>query len=109
MALLAVTPTVSREAWSSAYVVDSRSTELTPSQLPPVMNYGSKELQARIVPAVLKGDKFIALAISEAFAGSDVQGLKTTAVKTADGKHFIVNGTKKWITKFVAPSSPPDR
>lgn len=73
------------------------------------MNYGSKELQARIVPAVLKGDKFIALAISEAFAGSDVQGLKTTAVKTADGKHFIVNGTKKWITKFVAPSSPPDR
>lgn len=50
------------------------------------------------MPKVLAGDKFIALAISEAFAGSDVQGLQTTARKTPDGKHFIVNGTKKWIT-----------
>jgi len=38
------------------------------------------------------------LAISEAFAGSDVSGLKTTATKTEDGKHWIINGTKKWIT-----------
>lgn len=37
-------------------------------------------------------------AITEAFAGSDVAGLRTTAVKTPDGKHYIVNGTKKWIT-----------
>jgi alkylation response protein AidB-like acyl-CoA dehydrogenase len=34
------------------------------------------------------------LAITEAFAGSDVAGLKTTAEKTPDGKHYIVNGTK---------------
>lgn len=32
------------------------------------------------------------------FAGSDVAGLQTTATKTEDGKHWIVNGTKKWIT-----------
>lgn len=30
----------------------------------------------------------------QAFAGSDVAGLRTTAVKTPDGKHYIVNGTK---------------
>ncbi|KZT07648.1 peroxisomal acyl-CoA-dehydrogenase [Laetiporus sulphureus 93-53] len=66
--------------------------------LPPVLNFGSPELKARVVPEVLSGKKFICLAISEAQAGSDVFGLQTTATKTEDGKHWIVNGTKKWIT-----------
>ena len=66
--------------------------------LPPVLNFGSPELKARVIPEVLSGKKFICLAISEAFAGSDVMGLKTTARKTEDGKHWIVTGTKKWIT-----------
>jgi hypothetical protein len=60
----------------------------------PVMNFGSEELKRKVVAPVLAGEKFIALAISEAFAGSDVAGLRTTAVKTPDGKHYIVNGTK---------------
>lgn len=42
--------------------------------------------------------QFISLAISEAFAGSDVANLRTTAKKSEDGKHWIINGTKKWIT-----------
>jgi alkylation response protein AidB-like acyl-CoA dehydrogenase len=66
--------------------------------LPPVLNFGSPELKARVVPEIFSGKKFICLAISEAFAGSDVMGLKTTAKKSEDGKHWIVNGTKKWIT-----------
>lgn len=66
--------------------------------LPPVLNFGSDELKARIVPDVLAGRKFISLAISEAFAGSDVTSIRTTAVRSADGSHFIINGTKKWIT-----------
>jgi alkylation response protein AidB-like acyl-CoA dehydrogenase len=66
--------------------------------LPPVLNFGSEELKARVIPEVFAGKKFICLAISEAFAGSDVAGLKTTAEKTKDGKHWIINGTKKWIT-----------
>jgi alkylation response protein AidB-like acyl-CoA dehydrogenase len=53
--------------------------------LPPVLNFGSDELKAKIVPEVFSGKKFICLAISEAFAGSDVAGLKTTAEKTEDG------------------------
>jgi len=77
--------------------------------LPAVMNYGTPELKARVMPEVLAGKKFISLAISEAFAGSDVAGLRTVAKKTPDGKHFIVTGTKKWITNghfsdyFVTP------
>ncbi|KAJ7472310.1 acyl-CoA dehydrogenase/oxidase [Mycena galericulata] len=64
--------------------------------LPPVLNYGSPELQARVVPEVFSGKKYLALAISEAFAGSDVGGIQTTAVR--DGDFWVVTGTKKWIT-----------
>ncbi|KAF8656805.1 hypothetical protein AX16_002355 [Volvariella volvacea WC 439] len=66
--------------------------------LPPVLNFGSDAIKAKVVPDVLSGQRLICLAISEAFAGSDVAGLRTTARKTEDGKHWIVNGTKKWIT-----------
>jgi len=66
--------------------------------LPPVMNFGSPEMKKKVIPAVLSGEKYISLAISEAFAGSDVAGLRCTATKTEDGKHYIINGTKKWIT-----------
>ena len=66
--------------------------------LPPVMNFARPELRDRVVEEVLSGKKFICLAVSEAFAGSDVSGIQTTATKTEDGKFWIVNGTKKWIT-----------
>ncbi|THH13330.1 hypothetical protein EW146_g6875 [Bondarzewia mesenterica] len=64
--------------------------------LPPVLNFGSPELQAKVVPEVLDGKKFICLAISEAFAGSDVSGLQTVAKK--EGDEWVITGTKKWIT-----------
>lgn len=63
--------------------------------LPPVLNFGSDELKARVVPDVLSAKKFICLAISEAQAGSDVMGLQTTAVKSEDGKEWIINGETK--------------
>lgn len=66
--------------------------------LPPLLNFGSEELQAKYVPDILQGKKFISLAISEAFAGSDVAGLRCTAVKSADGTYWTINGSKKWIT-----------
>lgn len=66
--------------------------------LPPVLNYGSPELRARIVPEVLSGSKFIALAISEAFAGSDVGGLQTEAHR--DGDEWVISGTKKYLSKL---------
>ncbi|TFK43097.1 peroxisomal acyl-CoA-dehydrogenase [Crucibulum laeve] len=64
--------------------------------LPPVLNYGSSELYNKLVPETFAGKKYVALAISEAFAGSDVGGLQTTAVR--DGDYWVVTGTKKWIT-----------
>jgi alkylation response protein AidB-like acyl-CoA dehydrogenase len=64
--------------------------------LPPVFNFGSDELKRKVLGEVLRGEKNICLAISEATAGSDVAGLQTTATLTDDGKFFIVNGHKKW-------------
>ncbi|KAL9080836.1 MAG: hypothetical protein Q9159_007493, partial [Coniocarpon cinnabarinum] len=55
-------------------------------------------LKEKVTQECLTGKKFMSLAITEAFAGSDVAGLRTTAEKTPDGKKYIINGTKKWIT-----------
>ncbi|KAF9496768.1 acyl-CoA dehydrogenase NM domain-like protein [Pleurotus eryngii] len=66
--------------------------------LPPIINFAQPALRDRIVEEVFSAQKFVCLAITEAFAGSDVAGLRCTAKKTEDGKHWIVNGTKKWIT-----------
>lgn len=58
----------------------------------------NQELKKTLNEEVLTGKKKICLCITEAFAGSDVAGIRTTAEKTPDGKHYIINGTKKWIT-----------
>jgi len=66
--------------------------------LPPVLQFGPDWMQKKIGTEVLSGEKRIALAITEPFAGSDVAGVHCTAELTEDGSHYIVNGTKKWIT-----------
>lgn len=60
--------------------------------------YFNKNRIFQIVPEVFAGRKRICLAITEPYAGSDVARIRTTAKRTPDGKHFIVNGVKKWIT-----------
>ncbi|KAJ9611678.1 hypothetical protein H2200_004862 [Cladophialophora chaetospira] len=65
---------------------------------PPIRQFASPTLQSKILPEILSGQKRISLAITEPNAGSDVRNLTTTAEKTPDGKHYIVNGEKKWIT-----------
>jgi len=69
--------------------------------LPPVMHFGSKALQDKVCGPCLRGDKVICLAITEPYAGSDVANLQCTARKTPDGKYYILNGEKKWITNGV--------
>ncbi|KAK1068427.1 hypothetical protein LTR74_005717 [Friedmanniomyces endolithicus] len=68
---------------------------------PPLVKHGKKELVDRIVPGILAGDKRICLAITEPDAGSDVANLTCEAKLTEDGKHYIVNGEKKWITNGI--------
>lgn len=65
---------------------------------PPMVKYGKKPLVDRILPGILAGEKRICLAITEPDAGSDVANLTCEAKLSEDGKHYIVNGEKKWIT-----------
>ncbi|KAI8609748.1 putative acyl-CoA dehydrogenase [Chytriomyces sp. MP71] len=64
----------------------------------PIIHFGSAEQKAKIIAPVLRGEKNIALGITEPYAGSDVANIQTTAVLSPDGKEFIINGEKKWIT-----------
>ena len=63
---------------------------------PPVLALGSAELRARVLPAVLTGERICALAITEPSGGSDVAALRTRAVR--DGDCFVVDGEKTFIT-----------
>jgi acyl-CoA dehydrogenase len=63
---------------------------------PPIAAAGSPELKARLLPPVLRGEKIIALAITEPSGGSDVANLRTTARRVEN--HFVVNGEKCYIT-----------
>jgi isovaleryl-CoA dehydrogenase len=58
--------------------------------------WGSEEQKARFLPALVSGEHLGALAMSEAGAGSDVMGMRTTAA--LDGDDYILNGSKMWIT-----------
>lgn len=69
--------------------------------VPPILKFGDQQLQERFLPQLLRGEKRSCIAITEPDAGSDVAGITTTAVKSADGKHYVVNGTKKWITNGI--------
>lgn len=64
--------------------------------LPPVVRWARPEIREQIVPPVLRGEKIMALAITEPGGGSDVANLKTHAVRDSD--HYIVNGSKTFIT-----------
>lgn len=64
--------------------------------LPPILSLGSEQMKARIAPAVLRGDKIMALAVTEPSGGSDVARLKTRAEKR--GSHYVVNGSKMFIS-----------
>jgi len=64
--------------------------------LPLILRLGTQQQKQRLVPKVLTGEKIAALAITEPGAGSDVAGITTRAVR--DGDHYVVNGSKTFIT-----------
>ena len=62
----------------------------------PIILFGTDEQKQRFLPRIAKGQSLAAFGLTEAGAGSDAGGIKTTAVK--DGDSYILNGTKQWIT-----------
>lgn len=61
-----------------------------------IVLYGDEEQKRRYLPAMARGEKIGAYALTEPESGSDAMNMKTTAVP--DGDHYVVNGTKIWIT-----------
>ncbi len=59
-----------------------------------IEQFGSEELKARIIPEVVRGEKIVAVAMSEPEAGTALTDLSTTA--RIDGDEIVINGTKRW-------------
>jgi len=62
----------------------------------PIMISGDKELKEKYLPDIASGKKWAAFGLTEANAGSDASGIRTTAIQ--DGDEWLLNGTKQWIT-----------
>lgn len=66
--------------------------------VPYIMAYGTEEQKQKYLPGCVNGDIITAIAMTEPGTGSDLQGVKTNAVLSADGEHYILNGSKTFIT-----------
>ena len=66
---------------------------------PHLANFGTPAQLARYLPAITRGDKICAIAVTEPDAGSDVAGIRTRAVR--DGEHWVLDGSKMLITNGV--------
>ena len=64
---------------------------------PYLLHYGTPEQKAKYLPKLARGEMIGAIAMSEPAAGSDLQGIKSTAIKQADGS-YLLNGSKTFIT-----------
>jgi acyl-CoA dehydrogenase len=80
---------------------------------PHLVNAGSKAQLEKYLPAIIRGEKITAVAVTEPDAGSDVAGIRTRARR--DGDHWVLNGSKMFITNgvladlyFVATRTDPD-
>ena len=66
---------------------------------PYILKYGSDLLKSKYLPGIISGDLISCIGITEPNAGSDVQNIRTNAIKKGD--NYIVNGSKTFITNGV--------
>jgi alkylation response protein AidB-like acyl-CoA dehydrogenase len=64
----------------------------------PIVYYGNAEQKEKYLPKLASGEWAASYCLTEPNAGSDANSGKTNAVLTEDGKHYILNGQKMWIT-----------
>ena len=64
--------------------------------IPYILHYGTEEQKMKFVPKLCKGEWVGALGMTEPGAGSDLQGMRTTAEPKGD--HYVLNGSKVFIT-----------
>jgi alkylation response protein AidB-like acyl-CoA dehydrogenase len=64
----------------------------------PILYYGNQEQKEKYVPKLASGEWKACYCLTEPSAGSDANSGKTKATLTDDGKHYLINGQKMWIT-----------
>ncbi|HQV05897.1 MAG TPA: acyl-CoA dehydrogenase family protein, partial [Chitinophagaceae bacterium] len=64
----------------------------------PILYFGTKEQKEKFIPKLITGEWAGAYGLTEPGSGSDALGAKTTAKLSDDGKYYLLNGQKCWIT-----------
>src|SRR5215471_4890070 len=64
----------------------------------PLVYFGTEEQKAKYLPRLASGELIGAYALTEPRSGSDALAARTTATLTPDGRHYLLNGQKMWIT-----------
>jgi len=64
----------------------------------PLTYFGTPAQQQKYLPRLASGELIAAYCLSEAGSGSDALGMKTKAILSSDGKHYVLNGAKMWIS-----------
>jgi butyryl-CoA dehydrogenase len=64
----------------------------------PIVWYGTAEQKSKYLPKLATGEWIGAYALSESTSGSDAMHIRTRAVLAPDGKHYVLNGEKMWIS-----------
>ena len=64
----------------------------------PLINFGTPDQIDRYLDRCMRGELMAAFALTEPEAGSDAMNIRTTAVLDSEGTHYVVNGSKQWIT-----------
>jgi alkylation response protein AidB-like acyl-CoA dehydrogenase len=64
----------------------------------PIAFFGTEEQKRRYLPAMVRGEKIGAYALTEPIAGSDAMAIRTRAVRSPDGRYYLLTGQKQFIT-----------
>jgi alkylation response protein AidB-like acyl-CoA dehydrogenase len=64
----------------------------------PIVYYGNEDQKARYLPKMASGETVSCYCLTEPGVGSDAMAIKSRATLSADGTHYILNGTKQWIS-----------
>ncbi len=79
-------------AWAAAFAAHTGIGTL------PILYFGTEEQKQKYLPGLAAGDIKAAYCLTEPGSGSDALGARTKAVLTEDGKYYVLNGQKMWIT-----------
>ncbi|MCM2393543.1 acyl-CoA dehydrogenase family protein [Streptomyces albipurpureus] len=111
---------IAEETAAAAGVSFAHYTINTSIALPYLLSLATEEQKSRWLPGVASGEICLCLAMTEPGSGSDLAGIRTKAELSEDGTHYILNGSKTFITGALnselcivavrtSPSTPGDR